>query len=80
MTKQIKHWWAKISFWTKFRAICLGLGAGTEFALIISEDGHFYKWVVGGATFLALIIPIIFEDKDNNGEVDLFQNNLNGKK
>ena len=72
----------KMTFWNKFRSILTAIGAGTEFALIIGESGEFYKWAVGGATLLAIIITHAVEDKNNNGVADLFENeeDLNGNK
>lgn len=72
MTK-IVNWWTRISFWNKVRSVLTAIGAGTEFALIIGEDGHFYKWVVGGATLLAIIITHGIEDRNNNGVADIFE-------
>jgi hypothetical protein len=82
MTTKIKHWWARMSFWNKFRSILTAIGAGTEFALILGEeDGHLYKWVVGGITLLAIIITHAIEDRNNDGIADIFQNeeDLNAK-
>lgn len=62
-----------MSFWNKIRSALTAFGIGSEFALFIGESGEAYKWIVGGATILAIIITHAIEDKNNNGIADIFE-------
>jgi hypothetical protein len=66
--------WKRMSFWNKLRAILTALGAGGEFALILNQSDHSYKWIVGGATLAVILITHLIEDKDGNGLVDWWEN------
>lgn len=79
MTKVIK-WWARISTWNKIRSILTAIGLGSEFALFLGDSHEIYKWVVGGATLLAIIITHGVEDRDGDGQVDIFQKDKNAPK
>ena len=72
MTK-ITKWWQNISFWMKLKAILVSLGIGSEITLYI-EDSH-SKWKLFAAvmTALGIIITQIFQDNNNNGKVDIFE-------
>jgi hypothetical protein len=72
MTKVVK-WWKRISFWNKLRSILTALGAGGEVALIIGESSHSYKYVVGIATVVMILITHLIEDRNNNGIADIFE-------
>jgi hypothetical protein len=72
MTKIIK-WWQKFSFWMKMKSVLAALGIGGEVALFMGDSGQAYKWLVAGATVVAIIITHLIEDKDNNGVADLFE-------
>lgn len=72
MTKVIKFW-QKFNFWTKLKATFATLGVGGEISLFIGESHEKWKWLVGGATLLSILITNFIEDKDNNGIVDIFQ-------
>jgi hypothetical protein len=73
MTKKVKAFWIKMSFWLKLKASIAVFGVGSEISLFIGDSHDAWKWVAGIATALGLLITIIMEDKDNNGHVDLFE-------
>jgi len=70
----MSKFWVKMSFWNKLKLTIGGLGAGSELALIIGEASNSWKWFAGIATFIGVVITIWFEDKDNDGNVDILQN------
>lgn len=72
MTKIVKFW-MKFSFWAKLKSIFAALGIGGEFALFLGDSHENYKWIVGGATVLAIIITHVMEDKNNNNISDIFE-------
>jgi hypothetical protein len=72
MARVIKYW-KKYIFWSKLKSILTAFGVGGEFALWISESSSSYKWIVGVATALAIIITHLFEDKNSNGLVDMLE-------
>lgn len=73
MTKVVKFW-QKVSFWFKLKAVFLSLGIGSEIGLYFGEqEGHGYKIAVGVATAIAMLITHLIEDKDNDGQADIFQ-------
>lgn len=73
MTKKLIKWYKAMSFWNKVRSILTAIGVGSEFALYLGESSEAYKWVVGGATLLAIIITHGVEDKNSNGVADIFE-------
>ena len=79
MTKQIKHFWEGVSFWMKLKAIIAMFGAGGEITLIITEQSAVWHYITIGATILSILITNVIEDKDNDGIVDLFENNKPNK-
>lgn len=73
MTK-ITKWWQRMSFWNKLKLTIGGLGVGSELALIIGDSAHEWKVWAAVATIISVVITIWFEDKDNDGNVDILQN------
>jgi hypothetical protein len=73
MTKKVISLWKHISFWNKLRSLFTALGVGGEFALFLGESHQSYKWIVGGATIIAIVITHLVEDKNANGIVDIFE-------
>lgn len=78
MTKIVKFW-QQFSFWLKLKATFATFGVGGEIALFVGESHEKYKWLVGGATVLSILITNFIEDKNNDGIVDIFQKKDNGK-
>lgn len=70
----MSKFWIKMSFWNKLKLTIGGIGTGSELALIIGEASNGWKWFAGIATFIGIVITIWFEDKDNDGNVDILQN------
>jgi hypothetical protein len=78
MTKVVRFW-KQITFWNKLRSVLTALGVGGEFALYMGDSHSGYKWVVGGATALAIIITHLMEDKNSNGVADIFEKDVKPK-
>lgn len=74
MTKVIS-WWKTITFWNKLRSVLTAFGVGGEVALIVGESSHSYKYIVGGATLIMILITHLIEDKNANGIADIFEKN-----
>ena len=68
------RFWKKISFWNKLKATIGLFGLGGEVIMHIQDSHPVWKAVGLIATGLALAIAIWFEDKNNNGIVDSFEN------
>ena len=62
-----------MSMWNKVRSILTAIGVGSEFAMYLGDSSQAYKWIVGGATLLGIIITHGVEDKNNNGIADIFE-------
>lgn len=73
MTK-VRRIWKNMSFWNKIERI-FGLVGGVTVA-DLGYNGADPKWfiIIGIVGVLAKILHILIEDVDNNGIVDLFQN------
>lgn len=63
----------KIAFWNKLKAICLSLGVGTEVTLHLADSVTEWRIVAAIATIMAMLISHLFEDKDNDGDVDMLE-------
>ena len=61
-------------FWAKMKLALGSAGIGTEIALHFGDSDPIWKYLTGLATFLSILITIFFEDKDNDGIVDVFEN------
>lgn len=72
MTK-IKRWYTKIGVWTKIKYSLALLGAGSEGVLYLGDAPKGVMWVVFWATILGGLISVWFEDKDNDGIADVFE-------
>ena len=59
-----------MSFWDKVKKSIAGVGIGTEVTLFIADSADIWKYVAAGATFMAYLIPVWIEDKNNDGIVD----------
>lgn len=73
MTNRAIRWWQKQSFWNKLQATFAACGVGTEITLFFAESHPMWKGVAGGATVAAMLITKWFEDKNNNGISDCFE-------
>ena len=63
----------KFSFWTKLKLFLGSIGIGSEVALYIVDSNPVFKYVIGGATVIALAITHFVQDKNNNNIVDNFE-------
>jgi hypothetical protein len=70
----------QFSFWTKLKLFFGSFGIGSEVALHFGDAHPVWRYVVGGATILAITITYFIEDKNNNNIVDAFENNGKTKK
>lgn len=52
------------------------IGTFTQLSLIFGDSQHIYNVMVALIQLAGLIIPIWFEDRDNDGHVDLFQKEI----
>lgn len=68
--------WQKMSFWQKMSATIQAIGTFTQLSLIFGDSQHIYNVMVALIQLAGLIIPIWFEDRDNDGHVDLFQKEI----
>lgn len=71
--------WQKMSFWQKMSATIQAVGTFTQLSLIFGDAQHIYNVMVALIQLAGLIIPIWFDDKDNDGNVDLFQKEVTVK-
>ena len=71
--------WQKISFWNKIQLTVQSILTLTQLSLIFGNAQHIFNVVVTARQLLGLIIPIWMEDKDNDGNVDLFQKEVTVK-
>lgn len=65
-----------MSFWQKMSATIQAVGTFTQLSLIFGDSQHIYNVMVALIQLAGLIIPIWFEDRDNDGNVDLFQKEI----
>ena len=72
MTKVVK-WWERVSFWNKFKMVCLSVGVSSELGMHFSDVGNTWKIAVGCIAFTGVVIGIVFDDKDSNGIADIFE-------
>lgn len=79
MTRVVK-WWKRVTFWYKLKMTIALFGAGGEVANLLFQMGPQYHTVVIGATIVGFFIAQFIEDKDNNGEADIFQKKVIEKK
>lgn len=70
--KKVKFW-EKMSFWTKLKALIASLGIGSEFAAFILEAHPALKTVIAILTLVGILITFFIEDNDNDGIVDVFE-------
>lgn len=73
MTNRAIRWWQRQSFWNKLAATFASLGIGTEVTLYFSGSEHYWKYIAGGATIAAMLVTKWFEDKNNDGISDCFE-------
>lgn len=52
------------------------IGTFTQLSLIFGDSQHIYNVMVALIQLAGLIIPIWFEDRDNDGNVDMFQKEI----
>ena len=66
-------YWKKASFWNKVKDTIHFLGTATQLTLILGDSAHIWNFITAAAQVLGSIIAIWMEDKDKDGEVDVFQ-------
>lgn len=57
----------------KIKATLASIGVGSEITLFIMESHSGWKIAAAIATILSILITNLIEDKNNNGIVDLFE-------
>ena len=63
----------KYTFWTKIMMTIQAIGTFTQLSLIFGDSKHVYNVIVALVQLSGLVLPIWMEDKDGNGEVDIFE-------
>lgn len=69
----------KITFWNKVQMSVQAVLSVTQLSLIFSDSQHFYNVLITVGQIATLLIPIWFEDKNGNSEVDLFEKEVTVK-
>jgi len=72
MTKMIKVW-MKSTFWKKVQDTCALFGTGTTIGLETSDINGFWSIFVAVITLIGYVLGIWFNDSDNDGIADIFQ-------
>jgi hypothetical protein len=70
---QVKKFWMSITFWTKVKGLIALFGAGGEVTLFMTEQAHYWHYVMLGSAVVGYVITQLIEDKNNNGIVDLWE-------
>lgn len=61
------------SFWTRVKDSINAVGTITQVVLVAGESDHIWNYVTGGIQLLGTFISIWFDDRDKDGNVDIFQ-------
>jgi membrane protein YdbS with pleckstrin-like domain len=69
----MKNLFRKMSFWTKLKSFLVLIGVGSEVTLFAMEFSPAWKIVALVATLVSVLITILFEDKDGDGDVDILE-------
>jgi hypothetical protein len=70
----------KLSFWVKLRTTIASLGIGSEVFLHFADSTPIWSLIAGFATILGILITVWIEDKNNDGIVDLFEDDKSSPK
>jgi hypothetical protein len=65
--------WKRITFWNKIQLTVQAVLTLTQLSLIFGDAQHIYNVFVTVGQLVALLIPIWFQDLNNDGQVDLFE-------
>lgn len=61
------------SFWTRVKDSVNAVGTITQVVLVAGESDHIWNYITGGIQLLGTFISIWFDDRDKDGRVDIFQ-------
>lgn len=75
MTK-IQKWWVRMTFWDKVEKSFAIVGSLTVTELGIQEADPKWFIFIGIIGLLVKLLQIWFEDKNNNGIIDLFEDEI----
>lgn len=64
------------SFWTRVKDSINAVGTITQVVLVAGESDHIWNYVTGGIQLLGTFISIWFDDRDKDGNVDIFQKEI----
>jgi len=76
--KRKKHWWVRSKIWGKLRDTFAVFGTGTTIGLEAANVEGTWSYVVAGATLGGTLLGIWMSDENNNGLVDIFENDEEG--
>jgi hypothetical protein len=65
--------WKLSDFWTKISKVLKLLAGFLTMVFLIDPDTHVYIWITATAGFTVECIDVLFDDKDGDGLVDIFQ-------
>ncbi len=65
--------WKKVGFWMKLKVSIASVGIGSEVFMHFADTHPTWKIVAGVGTIVGILISVWIEDKNNDGIVDLFQ-------
>lgn len=77
MTKKIKGFWLRMSFWNKTRSIITAIVALVEGALFLQQSDPTWRWVSLGGGIIVIFITHLIEDRNDNGTPDIFERDNN---
>jgi hypothetical protein len=69
----------RMTFWTKVQLTIQAVLSLAQLSLIFGDSEHIYNVFITAGQLVALIIPIWIEDKNNDGNVDLFEKEVTVK-
>lgn len=69
----------RMTFWTKMQLTIQAVLSIAQLSLIFGDSEHIYNVFVTAGQIAGLLIPIWFEDKNNNHVVDLFEKEVTVK-
>jgi hypothetical protein len=72
-------YWKTKPFWDKVKDSVHGVLAITQLSLVLGDAQHVYNVITFAGQVIGLLIPIWFDDKNQNGKVDAFEKEVTVK-
>lgn len=67
------NYWQRTSTWSKIKDSVSGILAIGQLSLILNDSQHVYNIILFIGQVAALLIPIWFDDKNQNDTADIFE-------